>query len=337
VPSPLLLVALAVGSAFLGTLGGLGGAMFLVPALILAGVDPLLAVPLGAASVVAGSVAAGPAQLRSGLVHHRLGVSIEVVAATGAIVGAVIGDAINERVLTFLLAGIALLAAAMSARASGQYNVADPLHSAEQPGEWPGTLGGSYRLGSDVVPYHARRVPTGLSLMSIAGVVHLHLHGGGHLGGESHRLPAPGTCRPRGHVGHRPRGRRRWHRRYHPRRPSRTRFHPSGGGRAARRRGRPAGGATVTEPGYGPRLVRRRVLVRALVILTAVLSALALLVVVLPEPAEEPVAVATVALLIAAPVLRVGWLGIRWWRLGDRRFALVAAALIGVVALAAVV
>lgn len=93
----------------------------------------------------------------------------------------------------------------------------------------------------------------------------------------------------------------------------------------------------MTEPGHGPRLVRRRVLVRALVILTAVLSALALLVVVLPEPAEEPVAVATVALLIAAPVLRVGWLGIRWWRLGDRRFALVAAALIGVVALAAVV
>jgi len=171
VPSPLLLVVLAVGSAFLGTLGGLGGAMFLVPALILAGVDPLLAVPLGAASVVAGSVAAGPAQLRSGLVHHRLGVSIEVVAATGAIIGAVIGDAISERLLTFLLAGIALLAAAMSARSSGQYNVADPLHSAEQPGEWPGTLGGSYRLGSDVVPYHARRVPTGLSLMSIAGVV----------------------------------------------------------------------------------------------------------------------------------------------------------------------
>ena len=93
----------------------------------------------------------------------------------------------------------------------------------------------------------------------------------------------------------------------------------------------------MTAPGHGPRLVRRRVLVRALVVLTAVLSALAATVIVLPPPAEEPVAVATVALLIAAPVLRIGWLGVRWWRLGDRRFALVAAALIGVVALAAVV
>jgi len=93
----------------------------------------------------------------------------------------------------------------------------------------------------------------------------------------------------------------------------------------------------VTEPGHGPRLVRRRVLVRVLIVLTASLSALAALVVALPPPAEEPVAVATVALLIAAPVLRVGWLGVRWWRLGDRRFAAVALALIGVVALAAVV
>lgn len=170
-PEPQVLVLLAVGSAFLGTLGGLGGAVFLVPALILVGVDPLLAVPLGAASVVAGSVAAGPAQLRAGLVHHRLGVSIEVVAASGAIVGAVIGDAISDRVLTLVLAGVALLAAGMSARSSGLYNLPDTVHAAEQPGEWPGTLGGSYRLGDEVVPYQARRVPGGLSLMSVAGLI----------------------------------------------------------------------------------------------------------------------------------------------------------------------
>jgi len=185
-PHPLILVVLAAATAFLGTLGGLGGAMFLVPALILAGVDPLLAVPLGAVSVVAGSVAAGPRQLRSGLVHHRLGVSIEVVAATGAIVGAAVGDAISDRVLTFLLAGIALMAAGLSARSSGQYNLPDPVHSAELPGEWPGTLGGSYQLGADVVPYQARRVPVGLSLMSVAGVV----SGIAGVGGGFLKVPA---------------------------------------------------------------------------------------------------------------------------------------------------
>ena len=93
----------------------------------------------------------------------------------------------------------------------------------------------------------------------------------------------------------------------------------------------------MTQPGHGPRLVRRRVLVRVLAVLLGVLATLALLTVVLPPPAEESLAVATVALLLAIPVVRVAWLGVRWWRLGDRRFALVAAALLAVVALAAVI
>lgn len=88
---------------------------------------------------------------------------------------------------------------------------------------------------------------------------------------------------------------------------------------------------------HGPRFVRRQVLARALSVLLVVLAVLAALAVVLPAPAEEAVAVATLALLLAIPVVRVGWLGVRWWRLGDRRFALVAAGLLCVVALAAFV
>jgi uncharacterized membrane protein YfcA len=170
-PEPWLLAVLAAGAAVAGTLGGLGGAIFLVPALILAGVDPLLAVPLGAASVVAGSLAAGPRQLRTGLVHHRIGVTIEVVAATGAVVGAIIGDRVPTGVLTWVLAIVAVVAAAAAARPTGLYNLPDAAHTAELPGEWPGTLGGSYRLGDEVVPYHARRVPAGLAAMSVAGVI----------------------------------------------------------------------------------------------------------------------------------------------------------------------
>jgi uncharacterized protein len=166
-----VLAALAVASALLGTLGGLGGAIFLVPALVLAGVEPLVAVPLGAASVVAGSLAAGPVQLRTGLVHHRIGVTIEVVAASGAIVGAVIGASVNATVLTWILAFVALAAAVMAARPTGLYNPPDHIYDSDLPGEWPGTLGGTYRLGSDAVPYTARRVPAALGAMSLAGVV----------------------------------------------------------------------------------------------------------------------------------------------------------------------
>lgn len=92
----------------------------------------------------------------------------------------------------------------------------------------------------------------------------------------------------------------------------------------------------MTAPGHGPRLVRRQVLVRVLIALGIVLTALAALAVVLPPPAEGPVAAVTVVVLLAIPIVRVGWLAVRWWRLGDRRFALVATALLGVVALAAV-
>ena len=93
----------------------------------------------------------------------------------------------------------------------------------------------------------------------------------------------------------------------------------------------------MTAPGHGPRLVRRQVLVRILTVLVALLAVLALLTVALPPPAEEDLARVTVGVLLAIPVVRVGWLGVRWWRLGDRRFALVAAALLGVVALASIV
>jgi uncharacterized protein len=42
----------------------------------------------------------------------------------------------------------------------------------EVPGEWPGTLGGAYRLDDQsMVPYQARRVPTGMAAMAGAGLV----------------------------------------------------------------------------------------------------------------------------------------------------------------------
>lgn len=170
-PEPQILMLLAAMSALLGTLGGLGGALFLVPLLVLLGVDPLVAVPLGATSVVAGSLAAGPAQLRAGLVHHRIGVTIEVVAATGAIAGAVFGDRVDGAVITWVLAIVALGAALAAARGSAPYNLPEPMFTHDLPGEWPGTLAGGYRLGSDVVPYAVRRLPLGLAAMAVSGVV----------------------------------------------------------------------------------------------------------------------------------------------------------------------
>jgi uncharacterized membrane protein YfcA len=56
-------VGLAFAAASVGALGGLGGAVLLVPALVLTGTSALAAAPLGLVCVAAGSIAAGSQQL----------------------------------------------------------------------------------------------------------------------------------------------------------------------------------------------------------------------------------------------------------------------------------
>jgi uncharacterized membrane protein YfcA len=169
---PWALVLLSLAAATVGTLGGVGGAMFLVPTLILFGVEPVEAAPLGIMAVAAASLAAAPGQLEEGLVHHRLGVSIELAASAGAIVGAVIGEAVSGAVLSRLLALVAIVAALSTMRKRGLRNPPHELFTSETPGEWPGTLAGVYRLSdTEVVPYQAERLPQGLLAMVVAGLV----------------------------------------------------------------------------------------------------------------------------------------------------------------------
>lgn len=83
-------------------------------------------------------------------------------------------------------------------------------------------------------------------------------------------------------------------------------------------------------PPPNPRRGRQRFLV---IFLRAALAAVALAAaatLVLPDDVDHAVSWATVTLLVAAPVIRVGWLAVRWVRLGDGRYAAVAVGLLGV-------
>lgn len=164
---------LALVAAALGTLGGLGGAILLVPVLVLTGMSPSDAAPLGLLTVAAGSVAAGPHQLRGRMVNHRLGVVIELAAVVGAIVGALVSGLISEQALIVLLAVVAMGTAVTGLLKRGRSlrNPPDPECVASDVGERIGSLDGAYPLGDGVVPYRPRRIPVGLGFMTLAGLV----------------------------------------------------------------------------------------------------------------------------------------------------------------------
>lgn len=170
VPDALLLLV-ALASAALGSLGGLGGALFLVPLLVATGTPAGEAAPLGLVLVAAGSLAAGSGQLEQRAVNHRLGVTIEVAASGGAVVGVLAATAVDDAVLVYALAAVALGAAFAGGSRTGIRNAPHPAFGPEHVGERVGHLSGAFRRVGGIAPYRPRRVPLGLTLMTGAGLV----------------------------------------------------------------------------------------------------------------------------------------------------------------------
>lgn len=163
---------LAFGAAMLGSLGGIGGAILLVPLLVVTGMSPTDAAPLGLIMVAASSVAAGPRQLVERSVNHRLGVTVELVASSGAVVGAIVSGSLSDTALTYLLAAVAALAALAGAGRKGLRNLPDPACVDGDVGERVGAIAGAYRLSdAEIVPYRPTRLGPGLAFMSVAGFV----------------------------------------------------------------------------------------------------------------------------------------------------------------------
>lgn len=169
--SVLALVLLGAAAALAGSLGGIGGATLLVPVLLMLGVEPLQAAPLGLLVVAAGSLAAAARQIDDGLVHHRLGLSVELTAGVGTVAGALVSTSVSEVWLARVLGVAAAVGAVAALARSGMRNLPDATFDADVGGEWPGTLGGQYSLGGRMVPYQARNLPAGLAVSVVAGAV----------------------------------------------------------------------------------------------------------------------------------------------------------------------
>ena len=163
----LLAVVGFVGGVF-GSMVGLGGGVFIVPALAL-----FLKVPIHEAiaaslfAIVATSSTASIAYLREDLTNLRLGMALETMTVTGAFAGGLVGALLSHEILSAVFGGVMV---AVSVYLLVNSRTADAVVDMT---EKPGVLGASYhdRNLDRIVVYRVHRLPVGMGAGLVAGLV----------------------------------------------------------------------------------------------------------------------------------------------------------------------
>jgi uncharacterized protein len=162
------LFALAIGAGFVGAISGLGGGVFIVPALVVLAKMPMkVAVGASLISVVATSAGASVAFVRDGWTNLRVAMVLECATVTGAVTGAYLAGIVPTVVLELLFALMMLQSAYFTIQKQGDDIVAkgDPLaERLELAGEVPDDRG-------QLVHYEVINVPGGAALMVVAGLM----------------------------------------------------------------------------------------------------------------------------------------------------------------------
>ncbi len=162
------LLALAIGAGFIGALSGLGGGVFIVPALVIVAHMPMT-VAIGASliSVVATSAGASVAFVRDGWTNLKVAMVLECATVTGAVFGAYLAGVIPTVVLELLFALMMLQSAYFSVAKKGDDIVehGDALATRlDLTGEIPDESG-------KTIHYEIVHVPGGAALMVVAGLM----------------------------------------------------------------------------------------------------------------------------------------------------------------------
>jgi len=162
------LIALALGAGFVGALSGLGGGVFIVPALvILMHVPMYLAISASLISVVATSAGASVAFVRDGWTNLRLAMVLECATVTGAVVGAMLAGYLPNWALELIFALMMLQSAYFTISKKGDQILprGDPLTE-------------RLKLGGEVtdesghrIRYGVKNIPGGAALMVLAGIM----------------------------------------------------------------------------------------------------------------------------------------------------------------------
>jgi uncharacterized membrane protein YfcA len=161
------LLALAVGAGFIGALSGLGGGVFIVPALVIVAHVPMYAA-VGASliSVVATSAGASVAFVRDGWTNLRVAMVLECATVSGAVGGAFLAGHIAPWILELLFALVMLQSAYFTVRKQDAelLDESDALCARlKLDGHVPGDDGRPLHYG-------VRNLPGGGALMVVAGI-----------------------------------------------------------------------------------------------------------------------------------------------------------------------
>jgi uncharacterized membrane protein YfcA len=191
----LLMFAGGFAAGVFGSLLGLGGGVLIVPLLTLVfGLDLRAAVGVSLVCVIMTSSAAAGVYLERHVANLRLGMSLELFTAIGALVGASIAFLIDERVLSVLFAALLGYVAFSMVRGGGARETDGNEDAASEPGPGPvpGAALGDGSAARRVVDtrsaflasvsgpdYQVRRLGTGIVGSTGAGVVSALLGIGG--------------------------------------------------------------------------------------------------------------------------------------------------------------
>jgi uncharacterized membrane protein YfcA len=160
-----------LGSFFAGLLGaltGLGGGLIVVPMLtLLFGVDLRYAIGASLVSVIATSSGAAAAYVREGYTNVRAGILLEVATTIGAFAGAAVAGLFPTSTLAILFALVLLFSAYRSLKPRTEHALATV------PDRWATRLrlDSTYPTPDGLQRYSVENVPTGFSLMFVAGVL----------------------------------------------------------------------------------------------------------------------------------------------------------------------
>lgn len=157
-------------AGFLGALTGLGGGVVIVPLLTsVFGVDIRYAIGASLISVIATSAGSAATYIRAGFANLRLGMFLEVATTLGSFVGATLATVVPVKALTVVLGMVLLYSAFLAQQPPIEDDtVAEPGSLAERL-----QLDNCYPTpdGSGTIAYPVRSVPTGFSLMAVAGLL----------------------------------------------------------------------------------------------------------------------------------------------------------------------